>query len=328
MRKYNKKIIFILIVTMLVTLLVGCNKEDIKSEDVNVTLRLQWQIQSQFAGYFVAKEKGFYKNEGLYVDIEEGGYGKNCMTTVKHGAEEFGISKWVTFANENDLISIAQIIKDSGLVLVSKKSKGITKPDDLIGRKVGLWFVGNEYPLYALMDKAGISEDKVNIVRQNWDMKQFVNDEIDVASAMTFNELISLYDKEKYSKDDINIIDFNDYGVEFPGESIFTSKEYYKAHPDICRKFVSASIKGWEYVIDHPDEAAEIVMRYDKENRLNLEHEKKQVREIIKLIEKDKYKIGIHDKEKFERIADLYSKYGIIKDCRNSQDMYTNEFIQ
>lgn len=327
MRKYNKKIIVVLIILFSVTSLSGCDKKVSKNEDVKVTLRLQWQIQAQFAGYIVAKDKGFYKDKGLEVDIEEGGYGKDCITTVKHGAEEFGISKWVTFANENQLISIAQIVKDSGLLLISKKSKKITKPEDLRGKKIGLWFNGNEYPLYALLDKFKISNDEVTIIRQNWGMKQFVNDEIDVASAMSYNELLSLYDTGKYSKEDLNIIDYKDYDIEFPGESIFTSKEYYNSHPDICRKFVEASIEGWEYVINHPDEAAEIVMKYDKENRLEIEHEKKEVREMIKLINVDKNKIAIHDKEHMESVVDIYSKYGIVKNYRNTQDIYTNEFI-
>lgn len=328
MRKHNKKIILMIIALFSLILLSGCNKKEIKNEDVKVTLRLQWQVQAQFAGYFVAKEKGFYKDEGLDVNIQEGGYGKDCITTVKHGAEEFGISKWISFVNEDNLISIAQIVKDSGLVLISKKSKKIEKPEDLIGEKVGLWFNGNEYPLYALLDKFQISKDQVDIVRQNWDMKQFTDDEIDVASAMTYNELLSLYDTGKYSKDDLNIIDYKDYGIQFPGESIFTSKEYYKSHPDICRKFVEASIKGWKYVINNPDEAAEIVMKYDKENRLEIDHEKKEVREMINLINEDKYKIGFHDQEQMENVASLYSKYGIIKNYNNIQDIYTNEFIR
>lgn len=327
MKKHNKKIILVLIIIFLLTSLNGCNKKESENEDVKVTLRLQWQVQAQFAGYIVAREKGFYNDEGIDVDIEEGGYGKDCITTVKHGAEEFGISKLVTFVNEDQLISIAQIVKDSGLVLVSKKPKKIEKPEDLIGKKVGLWFNGNEYPLYALLGKFQIPNDKVNIVRQNWDMKQFSDDEIDVASAMTYNELLSLYDNGKYSKDDLNIIDYKEFGIEFPGESIFTSKEYYKNNPDICRKFVKASIEGWEYVISHPDEAAEIVMKYDKENRLEIEHEKKEVREMIKLINKDKYKIGFHDKEEIENVLNTYYKYGIIKHYHNIQDIYTNEFI-
>ncbi|WP_271810877.1 ABC transporter substrate-binding protein [Clostridium beijerinckii] len=93
MRKRNKKIILMLIYLFSLTFLSGCNKKEIKNEDVKVTLRLQWQVQAQFAGYFVAKEKGVYKDEGLDVDIQEGGYGKDCVTTVKRGAEEFVISK-------------------------------------------------------------------------------------------------------------------------------------------------------------------------------------------------------------------------------------------
>lgn len=297
-------------------------------EKTDVTLRLQWQIQGQFAGYLVAKEKGYYADAGLNVDIQEGGFGKNCIETVKSGVEEFGITKWVSFANESNLVSVAQIVKDSGTVFVSKKKLGIDKPSELKGKKIGLWFAGNEFQLYALLAKYNMNTNDVKIMRQNYDMNQFTSGTLDVVSAMTYNELLTIYE-EGYKQTDLNIINSSDYGVPFPGESIFTSKEYLKNHPDIVRKFVAASIEGWQYVIKHPDEAAKIVMKYDKENRLTLSHQRNQINEMIKLLKLDQYKkIGIHNTKEMERLISIYSKYEIIKKGLKPEDISTNQFIQ
>ena len=308
--------------------LTACQKDEkTEKENINVTLRLQWMLQSQFAGYIVAKDKGYYEAEGLNVNIEEGGYGKDCITTVKEGAEEFGISKLINFANENNLISIAQIMKDSGLIYISKKEKNINSPKDLIGKKVGLWFVGNEVPFYAYLDKNKISKADMKMVRQDWDMKQFEEDKIDIASAMRFNELILLFEKGKYNVDDINIIDLKKEGINFPGESIFTNKEYYRKNPEICRKFVRASLKGWRYAIENPNKAVDIVMKYDKEKRLNTSHEKKQILEIMKLINSDKYKLGYHYDDEIINTINTYKQYEIVNKKVDAKSLYTNEFI-
>lgn len=159
-------------------------------------------------------------------------------------------------------------------------------------------------------------------------MNQFSSEALDVASAMTFNELLTLYE-EGYKPSDLNILNTSDYGVPFPGESIFTSKEYLKAHPDVVKKFVTASIKGWEYVIDHPDEAIDIVMKYDKEHRRTLSHEQNQLKEIIKLMKLDQYKkIGIHDTKEMERLISIYSESDIIKKSLKPEDISTNQFLQ
>lgn len=314
------KILVIILITLI--LVSGCEKKIVSEDVFEATLRLQWHTQSQFAGYFVAKEKGYYEEENIRINIEEGGYGKNCINTVKHGAEEFGVSKWVSISKENNLISIAQIVKDSGMVLISKKEKGIEKIEDLKNKKIGTWLVGNQYQLYTFLKSANINREDVELIRQDWNIEQILNDEIDLASAMTYNELL-LFDKE-----DLNIIDYKDYGIIFPGQSIFTSKEFYNENKEICKKFVRASLKGWEYAIKNPKEASEIVLKYDKENRLNAEHELKQIKEIIKLINNKKYELGYHYKNRMNKILKDYGEYEIIDKDLNIESVYTNEFIE
>ena len=161
---------------------------------IPVTLRLQWHIQTQFAGYYTALAKGFYEKEGLNVTIEQGGYGKNCLETVGEGLEEFG-TKWMADlleADDDTLISLANIVKDNGLLLITKKADGIRNIADFRGKRISIWFIGNEYQLFALLDKQGIARDEVTIVPQQWDMSQFYEDDVQVASAMSYNELLAV----------------------------------------------------------------------------------------------------------------------------------------
>lgn len=327
----KRKIIILVLLVLLILMIVGffVFKVDNKrvEENDNITLRLQWHIQTQFAGYYVALEKGFYNDVGLNVAIKEGGYGKNALTTVKAGIEEFG-TKWTAdlVAEGDEYISLANIVKDNGLVLISKKEKNITDVHDFKNKKVSIWFIGNEYQLFVLLDKYNISKNDLEILPQKWNMSQFLDDETDVAAAMTYNELL-IVEKNGYPLSKLNVINFNELGVGFPGHNIFTSKEYFKKNKDICRRFVSASLKGWKYAIDNPEEAVNIVMKYDKEGILNKEHQQRQMKAIIDLIKSNQYKLGIHLENDYKLIESVFKEYGIIQDDVNIKTYFTNEFF-
>ncbi len=314
---------------ILIFLVSGCKEKSTAPHKlIDVTIRLQWHIQAQFAGYYVALDKEFYKDEGLNVSIKEGGYGKNSIITVSNGLEEFG-TKWTAdlFAEGDRFISLANIIKNNGLLLISKKRKNIKTVNDLRGKKVSIWFIGNEYQLYALLESQNINRNSLKIIPQKWNMSQFTKDEVDAASVMIYNELQTIY-RSGYPKESINIIDYKNYGMDFPGHSVFTSRKYYKENRDICHKMIRASIKGWEYAVNHPDETVSIVMKYDEKKILEQNHQEKQIAEIIKLISSKEYKIGIHDKKMMSKIERIYKQYKIIKKDSDVHNLYTNEFIE
>lgn len=326
-----KKIVFFLILVffLLTGVFIFKQNGNSKNKDLTkITLRLQWHIQTQFAGYYVALDKGFYQKEGLKVKIKEGGYGKNNQITVKNGVEEFG-TKWMAdlIASKEDFISLANILKDNGLLLISKKEKNITKISDFKNKRISIWFIGNEFQLYSLLDKYNLPLDSVEIISQKWDMSQFLNDEVDVASAMSYNDLIKIY-AEGLDSSNINVLSFKDLGVGFPGQNIFTSGKYYQENPEICRKFVKASLEGWRYAIDHPEEATDIVLKYDKDKILNKELQYKQMKEIIKLINIDKYQLGYLREEDYAFITKTFKKYKILDLDAKVENLYTNELIK
>lgn len=328
MSKIKKIIILLLLIPIIVFAVMKCDGKRKKPEQLTaVTLRLQWKLQAQFAGYYVALDKGYYRDAGLDVTIAEGGYGKDGIVTVIYEIEEFG-TKWMAdLIGENvDFVSLANIVKNNGLVLISKKKKGIRKPEDFVGKKVSTWFIGNEYQLYSLLEKQDIALEDVEIMAQKFNMNQFYDDKIDVASAMVYNELEEV-GQNGYPPEELNIIDFADYSLSFPGQCIFTSQSYYEKNPDICEKFTQASIKGWDYAIDHPEDAVEILLKHDKTGELDGDFQFTQMNHMIHLIERDNYPIGWHRREDFETIIDVFMENDVLETAPDMDKLYTNEFV-
>jgi len=302
----------------------ACSKQ--KDSDATklrpVTLRLQWLLQTQFAGYYVAREKGYYREAGLDVRIEEGAYGKNNLATVSEGIEEFG-TKWIfdLMPQAGRVVILANIMKDNGLLFVSKKESEIRSVRDFVGRRVSVWFTGNEYQLYAMLDSAGLRRESVSIVAQHFDLNQFVRGEVDVAAAMSYNELLQL-EKLGYGVHTLSVINPASSGAAFPGDSIFTSRAFFEKNPEICKKFVDASIRGWEYAIRYPEEATQIILKQDIKGRLSRDEQLAQLVNVIKLIRADRWPIGTIDTLSLSNTVYYARRYGFFKNDVPLQSLF------
>ena len=243
-----------------------------------IRLQLQWFPQAQFAGYFAALDKGYYKEQGFDVTILPGAVEIVPATVVAGGQAEFGIS-WVPRMlapreSGADGIVIGQIFQRSPTLQVSFKDKNITKPEDLKGKKVGSWGFGNEAELYAGLNKAGIdpaNKSDVNIIAQQFDMVAFTAGEIDAAQAMIYNEYAQVLETKNpetgklYTADDLNVISWEQYGTSMLQDAIFASDAWLKqaGNEDIAVKFLTASFKGWIFCRDNPAECVDIVLKHD-----------------------------------------------------------------
>lgn len=309
--------------------------EATSTEPVTVKLQLKWVPQAQFAGYFVAKDKGYYEQEGLNVEILPGGPDIVPEQQVAGGSADIGVD-WVgslltSQEQEMPLIQIAQIFQKSGLVVVSKKSAGMNTPADLKGKKVGNWMGGNEFELLALFDKYGLDPNKdVSFTKQGFTMDQFLGGELDAASAMTYNEYQILL--ESGLKDsDLNVIDMNDEGVAMLEDNLFANKEWLDANKETAAKFVRASLKGWKDAIADPEAAVDSVMKQADSGSTTKEHQLKMMQEVAKLIQPegfDETKMGYTDEKMFQQTADIALKFGVIKEAANVQEAYTNEIVE
>ncbi|HEX7133406.1 MAG TPA: ABC transporter substrate-binding protein [Iamia sp.] len=262
----------------------------------DVSLQLQWVTQAQFAGYFAAVDQGFYEAHGLNVDIVEGGVDIVPQTQLADGAVDFAIA-WVPKALQSieggaAITNISQPFQRSGTLQVSWAEDGITTAADLEGKNVGNWGFGNEFELFAGMTEAGLDPaSDVTLVQQQFDMQALLNREIDAAQAMTYNEYAQVLEAvdpetgELYTEDDFSVINWNDEGTAMLQDAIWANTEQLESDQEYCDnavRFVAASLEGWAYCRDNPDDCVQSVLSAGSE--LGESHQAWQMNEINKLI--------------------------------------------
>ncbi|MEI7772149.1 MAG: ABC transporter substrate-binding protein [Chloroflexales bacterium] len=299
-----------------------------------VTLQLKWVAQAQFAGYFAALEQGFYKAENLDVTIQNGGPDIVPEQVVASGQAQFGIdwmaSLLATRETGAPLVNIAQVYTRAGMRALTWKSSNITSPADFKGKKVAVWFGGNEYNLLATLSKYKLNKDTdLTLVQQPFDMNLFLNKEVDSAAAMTYNELYQVL-SAGHKIDELNIIDYNAEGTAMPEDGIFVNGDWLKdaKNKDIAARFLRASFKGWAYCRDNVDACVGYVLKQDSGGVMTREAQKWQMDEVNKLIWGDPInkdtKIGFLTPELFTFAADTALKFGVIKKAA-SEEAYTHE---
>lgn len=257
-----------------------------------VKLQLQWVTQAQFAGYYVALDKGFYGDEDLDVTILPGGPDIAPPQVLAGGGADLMLN-WMPSAlaaREKGLpvVNIAQPFKSSGLMLTCWKDTGITGPEDFRGKTIGVWFFGNEYPFLSWMSQLGIptdgSEGGVTVLKQGFNVDPLLQRQADCISTMTYNEYWQVIDAG-VSPDELVTFKYEEQGVATLEDGIYTLEANLEdpAFVDKAVRFVRASMKGWKYAEENPDEAAEIVLDNDATGAQTEKHQKRMMGEIAKL---------------------------------------------
>jgi len=284
-----------------------------------VTLQLQWSVQSQFAGYLAAVDQGFYRDQGLDVQIKEGGVDIVPQTVLAQGQADYAIA-WVPKALASreqgaNITDVAQVFQRSGTLQVSFKDENITKAANLKGKKVGNWGFGNEFELFAGMTKAGLDPSKdVQLVQQQFDMQALLKRDIDAAQAMTYNEYAQVLEAKNpktgklYQPSDFNTVNWNDEGTAMLQDAIWANTDKLqsdKAYQDQTVKFLEASFKGWIYCRDHAEECRDMVVAHG--SKLGRSHQLWQMNEVNKLIWPSAQGIGMVDEGAWQQTVDVAS---------------------
>jgi NitT/TauT family transport system substrate-binding protein len=324
-----KKAIFFILLICLVSL-PACTSGNIDTGGLKTTsLQLQWITQAQFAGYYVALDKGWYRAEGLNMIIKPGGPDIDLVEQVASGSSDFGTAflsdLTVNIQKGRSVVSIAQIQQMNGLLLVAKKASGIKRPGDLAGKRIGIWGSNWEAQLNALLARERIAKKDVTIVPQGFDMQGFLNGEMDVASAMIYNEYHQVLESG-IKPQDLNIIEYSLYGLGFPGDSLFTRLDLTLNDPDLCLKMLRASLRGWHYAVDNPKEAVDIVLKYDKTGKANRAHQLSMMREISGLVKVTWMELGYTDRITVEQMINILQRYKVLEPGLKPEDIYTNKF--
>ncbi len=259
-----------------------------------VKLQLQWVAQAQFAGYYAAVDQGYYKAEGLDVTIVEGGPDIVPQDVLSAGDVDYAIS-WVpkvlgSIEQGAKITNVAQIFERSATTQISFKDKAITSPAAFKGRNIGSWGYGNEWELFAGMQKEGVAVSDITLVTQAFDMNGFLAGDIDAAQAMTYNEYAQVLETtneatgELYTAADLDVISWNDVGTAMLQDAIWANSDQLQdtAYADRTTKFVKASIKGWVYARDNAEAVAMIVAGAG--SQLGESHQLWMTNEVNKLI--------------------------------------------
>jgi NitT/TauT family transport system substrate-binding protein len=287
----------------------------------SVTLVLKWVPQAQFAGYFIALDKGFYRAQGLDVTIKPGGPDVVPETVVASGGAQFGIDWLSALLAARDrkvpIVNIAQIFQASGMRIITFKSTGINSIAKFRNKRVGVWFAGNEYQFMALMKKYKMSPpgNYMTVVQQQFVMTDFLTHKLDVAHAMTYNELgVVLEAGVKLSQ--LNVFDYNKLGVSILEDGIFSNQSWVKSHSSIAAKFLKASIQGWGYAVAHTTEAGTISYHHAPPGTTTLHHQIYMAQQVAKLINFGaglSHPIGYMDPVTFHRTWSTLKQQGVIK---------------
>lgn len=325
-----KKIILLIIVICIASL-IGCTfSPSVPAPGLQpVSLQLQWITQAQFAGYYVALDKGWYREEGLDMTIKPGGPDTAVVNQVANRISDFGTAFLadlsVAIQEGQPVVSIAQIQQMNGLLLIAKKSSGIKRPGDLVGKRIGIWGASWETQLNALLARERIARDKVTIMPQEFDMQSFLNGDLDVASAMVYNEYHQVLEAG-VKLQDLNIIDYVLYGLGFPGDTLFTSCWLAQQNPSLCQHMLRASLRGWQYAIDNPKEAVDIVLKYDSSGTADRAHQLSMLREISKLVKVPWRELGYTDRNTVQQMINILLRYKVLEGPLQPEAVYTNEF--
>jgi NitT/TauT family transport system substrate-binding protein len=258
-----------------------------------VTLQLKWVAQAQFAGYFVAKEKGYYKDADLDVTINPGGPDIAPEQVIAGGGADV-IIDWMPgalAAREKGvaLVNVSQPFKKSGLELTCRSETGIKKPADLKGKTLGVWFSGNEYPFLSWMSKLGFKTDGsaagVKVLKQGFNVDPLLQKQADCVSTMTYNEYWQVIDGG-FKPGQLVVFKYEEEGVATLEDGLYVveSKLTDPAFVTRMAKFVKASMKGWDFARKSPDDAAKIVLAADTTGAQTEKHQKRMMGEIIKLL--------------------------------------------
>ena len=254
-----------------------------------LTLQLKWVTQAQFGGYYVAKDKGFYEEEGLDVTILPGGPDLAPPAVLAAGGADVAV-EWMAAAlaardKGTMLVNIAQPFAKAGIELVCPTYTGIKTEADFKGKTLGVWFFGNEYPFYAWMNKIGMptdgGPDGVTVLKQNFDVQPLIQKQADCISVMTYNEYGQVLDAG-FKPEDLVVFNYSAMGNDTLEDGLYVLEDKLKdpAFKDKMVRFVRASMKGWDYSLAHPEESAQIVIDNGGEG---LEHQIYMMGEVAKL---------------------------------------------
>ncbi len=281
-----------------------------------ITVQLRSPHQFEFAGYYAARERGYYAEEGLDVVLRELDPGEESVKQVLQGTAEYGVADaglLLHRAKGAPVVVLAQIFQHSPLVFISKKESGIISPYGMAGKRVVMHVEDTAYaPLRAVLLDALGDLSGITTVPNQYDCNDLIIGKVDVMSANLTAEPCAL---DAQAGSAVNVIDPRNYGVDFYGDNLFTTESEIENHPDRVEKMIRATLRGWQYALQHQEEVIDLILsKYSpKLIRKQLEFEARAT-ELLVLPEVGE--LGRIDPARFRQSAEVYARLGLIKESK------------
>jgi ABC-type nitrate/sulfonate/bicarbonate transport system substrate-binding protein len=323
--KIKKSYLFIFFVLILV--ISGCTQNIEENELQEITVKLKWLHQAQFAGNYVAVEKGFYANEELKVNLVPFSFEDPTIDSVVNETAVFGITgaDELILARSKGLTlkAFAVIYKINPVCAYSLKESGIANPQDFIGKNIGLERGTNvEILYYAMMGKLDINRSQINELTIGYDANELLNGITDVSTGYLINEPHQVIEAGY----EVNTILMADYGVNMYADVLFATEDTINNNPELVEKFLRATLEGWQYAIDHNGEAIDIVLEYV--NNGSRSHEMYMLNSSIPLIQTGETPIGWMEKDEWVQAQDILLEQNIVGAEINIENVYTMDFLE
>ena len=283
-----------------------------------VTLQLKWKHQFQFAGYYAALNQGYYEEVGLDVQFLEAPDEEEPAQIVLHGGADFGIAAsdlLLLHAQGEPVVALAAIYQHSPLILLSVDSRGIDNIHDLSGKKVMIEAHAAE--LLAYLESEGISPNDLMQLPHSFDPEALISNQVAAISAYSTDEPFLL----KQSGLEYRIFNPRASGIDFYGDTLFTTKTQIQDHPERVKAFLDASLRGWEYALNNPEEMVDLIYS-DYSQRHSREHLLFEAEQTQRLILPDVVEIGYMNPGRWQRIGEIYAEMNMAPD-----DLILGDFL-
>jgi len=291
-----------------------------KLETVN--LQLKWIHQFQFAGYYAAKQQGYYADEGLDVQIHAFNMDQPVIQSILSGTANYGVGDigiLFNYAKGDPIKALAAIFQHNPLIFISKKSSGIFSPYELVGKRVMQRSVTNDTPLRAMLAVSGIDINQYTEVKHNFKIDDFISGKVDVMSGYITDQPYAI----RQQGVDINIIQPQNYGIDFYGDLLFTSKQELKNHPGRADRFLRASLKGWQYAFENTEELI-LLIKQQYHSRSSIERLRSEALETKRLVLPNTIPLGQIQVNRLRHVSNIYNR---LKLSRKLNDKELRSFI-
>ncbi|OGF27247.1 hypothetical protein A2331_03700 [Candidatus Falkowbacteria bacterium RIFOXYB2_FULL_34_18] len=326
-----KKIFFLGLIITIISIISGCALQKKSPKLENVTLKLKWLHQAQFAGNYAAKEKGIYEKYGLNTTLEPFSFESPTIEAVVSGKAEFGITgaDELMLAREKGLPikALAVIYKTNPVCAYSLQNSNITKPQDFLGKTIGIERAsdGTEVNigiLYsAMMSRLGINREKINEITIGYDASELLAGKTDISTGYIINEPHQVVEAGQK----VNTILMADYGVNMYADVLFTTEDIINKKPDLVEKFVRATLDGWQFAIENQEETIDMILKYAVNS--SREHQKYMLETSIPLIYTGDSPLGWMDAKQWEGVQRTLFDQEILKKPIRPENAYTMEFL-